>query len=63
MVLTAVCQQVIGVSSLVAHVAEGVPPAREAGAGGFVAGTFVPVVANIYEGKLPGLLLTLFLAL
>ncbi len=63
MVLAAVCQQVVGIGSLVAHVAEGVPPAREAGACGFVTGTFIPVVAYIYEGELPGLLVTLFLVL
>ncbi len=62
-ILTAVYQQVVGVGSLVAHVAEGVPPARVAGACGFVAGTFVPVVAYIYEGKLSGLFVTLFLVL
>ncbi len=53
--------EVGGVGAMVADVAEGVTPDREACPGGFVTGTLIPVVADIYEGQLLGVLLGLFL--
>jgi hypothetical protein len=49
-VLPAVDGEVGRVGAVVADVAEGVTPDREACSGWFVAGTLIPVVANIYEG-------------
>ena len=60
-ILPAVDGEVGGVGAMVADVAEGVAPDREACPGGFVAGTLIPVVADIYEGQLLGVLLGLFL--
>ncbi len=60
-VLSAVDGEVGWVGAVMADVAEGVTPDREACSCWFVAGALIPVVAHIYEGQFLGVLLGLFL--